>query len=726
MPIPQPIKQLFGCLIFVFLSHNVLAYNKTDANNSWVEIKPIPDWVEQLEIGHPAQKQEKEQSPKSSNAAVQYQLIDYQFNISSKTEKYQRTVLTLTNDSAIAKYSDIRIPLPTSAGHKLVIHQVNVIRAEKLINDFEQDMTLIVSEQDGLVIAEARVKLSNTLPGDQIDYSYSIIGPGSEQAKFSNITNLAQAYDIDVLRVRLLKDASRHISYQTSDPEQLVDITTLPSGLIEYQIKRENVKAIESDGDLPSWYSLYPNIQFSEYQSWQQVQQWAQTQFRQLAEDKALLSDELAAYINELRQLPKRDALNRAINFCQNEIALYQARPENTQKAQTASQVFQQHRASWRGKAVLLQAILAELEINSNIALVSTKQRQHIVSYLASDMFFDHALIKIELDQQSYWIDPSRISQASDIKSKYQPDYGLALLVNNPKQDDKSALDLVNASPTINSSGKIDIEEKFSAIDFISPVEWKITSQFSGIEAERLRNRANLLKLDVLSKSHLDFYSKVYPEIKITHPLTVEDNRELNKIKITEWYLVPGFWRLNHNGNSEFYLQPNYSENYLELPLTIERSQPLAANPAIEISHKVKLQLPEHIDFSADNHRKEVDTSYLSFSSKVSYDRRQLMFENHYKNKPEDISPEQIPEYVNLLKDIGDRMTYSNSITNVTKEPGYKEFQKLVESLNQRRFDEPNPEQTENGQFETDQLENQQSDNGQLDSHQLDETQGGQ
>ncbi|MCJ8271794.1 MAG: hypothetical protein MJK04_20655, partial [Psychrosphaera sp.] len=71
-----------------------------------------------------------------------------------------------------------------------------------------------------------------------------------------------------------------------------------------------------SEDAVPSWYDAYPWGQFSEYQSWQDVSQWAYQLFQ--LEDK--LSPQLNTFIDSLKGLKKVDAISKATSFIQDDI----------------------------------------------------------------------------------------------------------------------------------------------------------------------------------------------------------------------------------------------------------------------------------------------------------------------------------------------------------------------------------------------------------------------
>jgi hypothetical protein len=176
--------------------------------------------------------------------------------------------------------------------------------------------------------------------------------------------------------------------------------------------------------------------------------------------------------------------VNKAITFTQNDVRyLGLEMGENSHRPHTPLEVFEKKYGDCKDKTLLLATLLKELGIKTDIALVSTYDKRSLVDFLPTHGLFNHVITKINYNGQSYWIDPTRTQQGADIKTMYQPDYEQALIV------DKSTQALETVSLKNNIATKVEVSERIIASDYVSPVEWQITSVFSGYEAESMRYR---------------------------------------------------------------------------------------------------------------------------------------------------------------------------------------------------------------------------------------------
>lgn len=611
-----------------------------------------------------------------------YHLVDKQISGVADKQVYSRFVYSLTDPSGIESNSNIRIRF-NPAYETLHIHSIEVNRLGKRVNSVSRADVEVINVEDrqssniysGEV--EAVVLLKDIRVGDVIDYSYTVVGNNPVFAdKFSAGATIGWSIPVDKVNVLVILPKDRVIQSKIFKSDATLNVES-KGELTYYQLTLSDTAEIYEEDNLPAWYNPYPTIQFSEYQSWQDVALWANSLFAVDHTPSVALSD----YINQLKSLPLTDAVSAAINFSQNQIRyLGLELGENSHRPHSPSETFAHRQGDCKDKSLLLSLILNQLGVTAYPALVSTRTRAHISDYLPTHSVFDHAIVEIQLNDISYWIDPTITHQGTVLSSKYQADYGLALVVSPETRDLKSA------KPAINAQSSIGVKEFIIAADYSSPVEWTITSTLTGREADSLRYRIKSEGQVKLAKAYLNYYAKRFAKIETLTPITINDNLQQNKLVVVEHYLVPEFWRLNEQKNAEFELHADYPSQYVQLPKSIQREQPLGIYSNLLVDHHITLQLPEHIDFTRDEGTELFEDDFVRFSSTISYDRRLLTYKNNYQTKAESVGVAQIGDHLAMLSQIANRMNYYNSITNVNNVPGKPELRKLLLNLNQRRL----------------------------------------
>jgi hypothetical protein len=444
--------------------------------------------------------------------------------------------------------------------------------------------------------------------------------------------------------------------------------------LTEYRLHLTYTPEVLSEDAVPTWYDAYPWVQFSEYESWQDVSQWAYQLFQ--LEDK--LSPELNAFIDSLKGLEKADAISKATSFIQDDIRyLGLELAENSHKPHHPNETFTNRYGDCKDKSLLLSSVLNKLGIDAWPALVSTTDKGHLDKYLPSHGLFDHAIVTIELDGKSIWLDPTVSYQGTSLQSIHQPEYGQALVI---KKDSNS---LSVAKPSEPVPGTVAIVEEYLAVDYFSPVIWSIKTTYTGKEAERKRYNLSTQTTQKLSRNYLNFYAKTYPKVSTLEPLQVVDDRQKNVLVMNEKYLVPDYWKHADN-EASFELYTVDVGDYIRAPKTIIRQQPLAVYQIGLMTHKVTLNMPDDVDFTNSVYNKTVEDQHFSLTSSFDYDRRRLSLTNVYKVKQKMVKALDVADHLLVLNKARKLLSYDGSITNVNDEAGGEPLKTLIQALNSR------------------------------------------
>ena len=670
----RTLSSLLIYLLFAFVSIDGLAAKQINSHEPQISISVPAEWVrpQTFSVADLA----------DLRSPSHYHLVDKQMNGTAGKAIYSRFVYSLSDPSGIESNANIRIRF-NPVYESLNVHHINVSRAGRVVNELKRSDIQVLNAEDrqssniysGEV--EAVVLLKDVRVGDVIDYSYTVAGSNPVFAdKFSAGATLGWGVAVDKIHVSVLMPSSRPLQYKLFGSNATVSVEDMGDKRW-YRLSLQDTPEIYEEDNLPSWFNPYPHIQFSEYQSWQEVASWANALF----EVESGLSPALTQYLAELKSMPLQQGIDTAINFTQNQVRyLGLELGENSHRPHKPAETFEHRQGDCKDKSLLLSVLLNALGVEAHVALVSSVNRHKVADYLPTHAVFDHAIVFIQHNQQEYWIDPTITHQGSSLLSKFQADYGQALLVN------ATSSDLISARPSVNYQSGVTVNEKIIAADYRSAVEWQIVTTMTGREADTLRYRIKSEGLGKLAKSYLNFYAKRYPKIESLAPLEVNDNVTTNQIEVRENYLVADFWHINASHNAEFSLLADFPGQYVQLPKSIIREQPLAIYPNIRVEHKITLQLPEHIDFSAETEKKEFEDPHILFASEVDGDRRLLTVRNLYQAKSEYVPVTDMSEHLRLLNNVSKRMSYYNSITNVNSDPGIEAMQTLINSLNHRRL----------------------------------------
>jgi hypothetical protein len=80
-----------------------------------------------------------------------------------------------------------------------------------------------------------------------------------------------------------------------------------------------------------------------------------------------------------------------------------------------------------KDKSLLLAAMLTELGVQSNVALVNTGRGRALDGMLPTPYAFDHAIVRARIGESVYWLDPTHVTQYAPLATTRPADFERAL-----------------------------------------------------------------------------------------------------------------------------------------------------------------------------------------------------------------------------------------------------------------------------------------------------------
>ncbi|MBQ4811547.1 DUF3857 domain-containing protein [Pseudoalteromonas luteoviolacea] len=629
----------------------------------------VPNWVNDVALT---------ELPAQLDKPMHYRLLDRQVNTEANFAYFVRSRYQYTDSAGVQDNAAIRIRF-NPAFEQLTFHKVHVYRNNKLIQSVGKEQVKLINaedEQQGNLYSgeyEALILLKDIRVGDELEYSYTMKGQNPVfNGNFGHFASFGWSVDIDKVSFNLFTDPTRKLQVKTTQESLQPTIRSTEHGTL-YHIEVLDSKKILADSDMPSWYTPYPYVQFSQYQNWQHLKEWANSLF----ENTQVKNEALLAYITKLQKMAKRDAVNEAIRFTQEDIRyLGLELGVNSHLPRSPDEVFANRYGDCKDKALLLKVLLDAVEVKASPVLVSSIEREKISDYLPTHQAFNHVINRIEFNGNQYFVDATMSYQGSDIESLYQPDYGKALLIDETKQT------IIDATPTTRNSKVIVKEDIFSA-NYFSPVVWHIRTSMKGADAEAFRYRMATQGIDAIADSYANFYANSYPSLEVEQKMQVLDDPVTNTITVEENYSVPNFWVVNEKNEAEFGFYANFAHDYTKLPKSIRRSSPLHTSFPVDVVHAVTLHLPEDIDFSNQEFSEVVNSQYLQYSSQLRYDKKRLTLTNKYRSLSSYVPKSDVAKHISNLKKINDLKGYWGMVTNVIRQPVDAKFDVMLNNIKQ-------------------------------------------
>lgn len=603
------------------------------------KIGPAPEWVERVapEEGVPA--------PAQVSNGIYFLLSDTQTRVEAQNQTHYRhfatKALTVNGVESIA-HVEIRFD---PSYQTLTLNTVQVRRGGQVISKLETASVRILQREKDLELRiydgskTANIFLDDVRVGDVVEYAYTLRGanPVFDGRVYGG---LELQWGVPIRRVygRLLWPAGREIyfAYRHTPPKPAVSER---NGYREYLWQARSVPALVIEGDAPSWYDPYPSVRWSESKDWQSVARWAQPLYQ--APDQ--LSPALQSEIDRIAQASRdpQERLLAVLLFVQREIRYLGVEIGAGSHAPThPSLVLERRFGDCKDKSLMMIAMLNALGIQARPALVNTALGQGVREFHPTPLAFNHVLVRAQVGDRAYWVDPTRLPQKGVIANLFQPNYDYALVVDATTRDLTRMPQAIVSKRTVRA-----VMDARNGID--KPVRYSLTSTFQGGSAEAQRNALAAANHEELQKTYLNFYARYYPKITAETPFTVSEDERANRVTVVERYIISDFSKhAPERKRREAEIYAPDIEGFLARPRESVRSAPLRLAHPIDFTQTTEVLLPEK--WSIEPEHTTVDDPAFTFERRIKYEAndRRLILTDRYQSRLDHVPPADVARYV--------------------------------------------------------------------------------
>lgn len=599
----------------------------------------VPAWVTQYEYSNTISD-----TTETSNGYA-YLLISRQSHLESK-EQYSEYVSKVTSEKGLSIVSAINEYFDPSF-HKITFHKLNIIRNGKRINKLNPIKFDVIRREDEMerAVYDKSVNAIYNLPdvrvGDIVEYSFTRKG-------FNPVFNdhcfgtFYLQYGVPVAKFahKVVYNPQRQLQFKAFGNIGIT-ATETQGQLKSTEWIRENVPALLTDDQYPSWFDPYPHVQYSDFQSWSEIKRWAIG----LYSFPKLKNNELKEAIEAIRASGKTDEekIKECIRIAQGEIRyLSFSDGINGFKPHSPEIVYSQKYGDCKDKSFMLAMMLNELGVSSKPALVSTENGYKLGEMLPNPLAFNHCIVQFTYNDSTYWVDPTLNAQVGPLKSYFFPSYHYALIINN----DQSSLSPI---PFGYKNSSLDIKEEYSMDEVGGNVTLKVNSTYHGDEADEIRSYFKSNTTAQINKDYLNFYAKDFSEISVAKPFRYKDEEETNFITSSEEYLIKDFWKIEGE-NKSANVYASFLATFLKKPDTRLRTMPLAITHPRNISQTIKIRLPEEWDLT--DSEIEIESDAFTYRRSRFYVNKIITLRYHYTTKASFIVAENVADHIEKIDQV--------------------------------------------------------------------------
>lgn len=631
--------------MFITLFLNITVHSQP----SKVKIEKIPSWIKPVNFDGQAIP------PAGQESGYYYLLIDEQEN-SQTEERYQHYAYKVITNEGIQAMSDISVEFDP-AYQRLTFHNVRVHRNGEVINQLTGDVKTIQREQnmdrylyDGSLTAI--INLTDIRVGDIIEYSFT--HKGYNPVYGGHITkkiyfNFNVPYERLYQRLVVPGSLPLDIEYRHADIKPEI---TRSGSQAEYVWSLKGVKGLVMDNNTPYWYDGNQRVMVTDFKNWGEVAAWGASHFQTLPGGKQRLKEFTLPLLKDIDN-DEAKAL-KVIRFVQDDIRYLGFESGlNSHKPHTPEKVLDQRFGDCKDKSLLLCEMLRLNNIEAYPVLVNTVLRDKVTDELPSITAFNHCVVQLAVNDRLYYIDPTIPNQGGSLESCAFPAYGKGLIVK------ETTTDLTDFPSPVTS--EISEAQTFEVATLNGDAMLNIRTTYTGSEADYMRSQLLGSSLESTQKNYLTYYANLYPDLEVSEPIAIHDNRESNIFTLEENYRIPTFWKQNEADEEQMYgeVYPQTLENYFNVNKSSERTTPYGLAYPVSYHHTIHINLPQEWNIEPDN--KVIETDFYEYEYLSRYADKEITLQTHYETKQNFIPREAFDQFVSDHETMMDNLAFQIS-----------------------------------------------------------------
>jgi len=649
---PNRFPIYFGRWMFwlgLFLSFTALAADVTNSESK-VTVTPPGTWVKPNFFDR-----ELQYAPVSAGVNERWLLLESEINVPESATFCHRA-------KQICSYAGVQngaqISLDFDPDYEsLQLHWVRIWRGTNFLNQLDRDKIKIIQQERDLDQQSlngqysAVLVLEDVRVGDVIDYAYTVQGENPVfGGRFACSIRLQSEEPIGRVRTRVLWPAKKRLFIKNHGTSALPTVIR-GKDVIEYSWDSRQVPALSVEDSLPVWYDCQPWVQLSEFQTWDEVNQWALTLFQ----NNSVVSPELSQRLDAWRRIASpEERVVAVLRFVQDEVRYFGIEMGvKSHKPSDPSTVCSRRFGDCKDKSFLFITALRMLNIEAWPVLVNTTERHSLDDWQPSPLAFDHVIAVVRLNGQVYWFDPTINYQRGPLSARYLPEYERGLIIC-PKTASLTVIPNTSPDQCLTS-----VSEYFQMYRREEPADLKVVTVATGGDADRLREQFATTSRDEIQKSFLDFYSRYYPQVRTAQPIQFTDDEQQNRIEMTEFYTVEKMWTQSAD-DKRFWCEfaPHTIDSLLNRkPRDKDRTMPLALPFPEHRTFHAEVTLPSA--WPADKRSKTISDPAVFFQRQVTVSGRMLVMDAEYRTFADSIPAERVKDYLQQLDEVARTSTYA-------------------------------------------------------------------
>ena len=372
----------------------------------------------------------------ADSAATRLLLFDQQAHFGPEgVSIYTETVSQLQTPQGVMSVGTLALAWNPDTD-QLVVHKLHILRGAEVIDVLAKQGFTVLRRENNLEAAQldgvltAAIQPEDLRVGDRLDLAWTVTTKDPALAGRAEAT--LGAPNVPIGDLLLHATAEPHVELRWRGTEDLAKAKfTAGSAGRELGIEIKDAAPLDVPVDAPIRYRLGRRIELSEFGSWAEISALMAPLYAKaalLAPTSPLKAE--AAKIRAEDKDPK-DQAAAALRLVQDQVRyLALTMNDGGLVPADADLTWSRRFGDCKGKTVLLIALLHELGVTAQPALVNTQIGDGLDARLPSMQSFDHVLVLATIAGRAYWLDGARVGDWS-LDSLAVPAFSWALPVQN-------------------------------------------------------------------------------------------------------------------------------------------------------------------------------------------------------------------------------------------------------------------------------------------------------
>lgn len=583
-------------------------------------------------------------------------VYDKQVSLKEQATYHKRALKVLT-ETGIQNSSQISVNFDPSY-EKLIFHSIYIIRGNQRINQLNLSKIKVIQQEtelDRFIYNDSRsavLILEDVRKGDIIEYSYTLKGFNPVfKNKYADVLSFNYSVPLYHIYYKIISPTNKKLNIKENkiDIQPAIQSSSLGTS---YEWRKDNVRALRLQSDVPSWYDPYSSVSISEYNNWKEVNDWAMDLFAPVSH----LAAPLQKKVDEIKKFNTiEEQILSALKFVQDDIRYMGIEMgENSHRPNEPDKVFSQRFGDCKDKSYLLCTILGALGIEANPVLINTTYKKTIADWLPSHFAFDHVTVRVKFNNRFYYFDPTISYQRGEINDISFPDYQCGLVI------EKNTLSLTKIE--LQDHGRVSINEIFTIPDYKQDSgKLLVNTEYYGSFADNVRRDFNSSSLYEMQKSYRDYYANYYSKI-VADSIAYHDNEKSGLFTTVEYYTIPDIWKLE-KGIKKVDFDPYVINGVMRKPNEADRTMPFEVIYPAKYEENIVINLPEEWD--AEEFEDKIKCSVFSLNTKFSYTSKKIKLHYEYETLKDHVLPSETASFIeNIQKKENSMSSYYISWTD--------------------------------------------------------------